>query len=95
MAPTYPDVARRLLVCCSAYRAGVDGLESLKSAVWGAATEISIPQERELREFLQRAEGRLDMIQFTVDAENIREETFAVVAEIEARLLSYLAEEET
>ena len=53
--------------------------------------EISIPQERAIRDFLQHAEGRLDMIQFTVDVEDVREAVLVAVAPIEARLLSYLA----
>ena len=91
MAPTYPEVALRLMASCYEYRNGDDGLEILKVAVWSAAREISIPQERALRDFLQQAEARLDIIQFTLDAEDVREAALVAVTTIEARLSSYLA----
>ena len=53
--------------------------------------EISIPQERAIRDFLQHAEGRLDMIQFTVDVEDVHQAALVAVTTIEARLSSYLA----
>lgn len=90
MAPAYPEVALRLLACCSEYRNGDDGLEILKAAVWSAAREISIPRERTVRDFLQQAEARLDIVQFTVDTEDVREAALVVVTTIEARLSSYL-----
>lgn len=40
------------MASCYEYRNGDDGLEILKVAVWSAAREISIPQERALRDFL-------------------------------------------
>lgn len=90
MTPAYPEVALRLLACCSEYRNGDDGLEILKAAVWSAAREISIPQERAVRDFLQQAEARLDVLQFTVDADDVREAALVVVTTIEASLSSYL-----
>ena len=91
MAPTFPESALCLLASCSEYRNGEYDLEVLKAAVWRAAMEISIPQERAIRDFLQHAEGRLDMIQFTVDVEDVREAALGAVAAIEVRLSSYLA----
>lgn len=91
MAPTYPEVALRLMASCYEYRNGDDGLEILKAAVWSAAREISIPQERALRDFLQQTEARLDIIQFTLDAEDVREAALVAVTTVEARLSSYLA----
>ncbi len=91
MAPTYARVAQHLLACCSEYREGDGGLEALKSAVWNAAGEVRLPEERSLRDFLQRAEGQLDMIQFTVGADDVRAAVLEVVMALEARLRSYLA----
>ena len=91
MAPTYPESALSLLASCSEYRNGDCDFEVLKAAVWRAAMEISLPQERAIRNFLQHAEGRLDMIQFTVDVEDVSEAALVAVAVIEARLSSYLA----
>ena len=47
---------------------------------------LTSPQERELREFLQRAAGQLDTIQFTV--EEVRQSALEVVEAIEAQLAS-------
>ena len=90
-ALTYPEVALRLMASCSEYRNEDDGLEILKAAVWSAAREISIPQEGAVRDFLQQSEARLDIIQFTLDAEDVREAALKAVTTIEARLSSYPA----
>lgn len=95
MSPIYPDVAERLLARCMEYGRGVAGLDVLKTDVWWAASQISVPEERALREFLQQAEGRLDMIQFTVNESEVGPASFEVVASIEARLVPYLAGPET
>lgn len=92
MDPTYPGVAERLLTHCRRYRHGSEELESLKAEIWSAASQVSIPEEHELREFLQQAEGRLDMIQFTVDESELKDAVLAISKTIEARLVSYLAD---
>lgn len=92
MTPAYVDVVDRLLACCTEYREHKVGLEGLKAAVWATAREMSNPEERDMHEFLQRAEGRLDMIQFTVDAADVWGASIEVAATIEARLLAYLAD---
>jgi hypothetical protein len=91
LSPTYPGVAERLLACCREYRRRVEGLDVLKTDIWWAASQISVSEERVLREFLQQAEGRLDMIQFRADESEVGPSSLEVVATIEARLVSYLA----
>ena len=90
VAATYPEVARSLLERCAEYRQQVIDLAALKATVWAAANEIVIPQERETHDFLQRAEGRLDMVEFTVDDEQSFPATIEIVREIEERLTRYL-----
>lgn len=95
MAPTYPAVAQHLLALCRRYLQGIEDLETLKAEIWSAASQVSIPEERTLREFLQQSEGRLDMIQFTVDGPEVRRASMEVVGAIEARLVAYLTGPDT
>ena len=90
--PTYPSVAERLLAHCREYRQGKEDLATLKAEIWSAASQVSIPEERALREFLQQAEGRLDMIQFTVDEVEVQRASLEVLETIEARLMAYLGD---
>jgi hypothetical protein len=43
-------------------------------------------EELELHKFLQWAEGQLDMVQFTVDQENIFRESLKIVSQIEEQI---------
>lgn len=90
MSPTYPDVASRLLEVCDMFRRGQVELAGLKAAVWSASGEIALPQERPLREFLQHAEGRLDMAEFTVDDDELPKVLDDILLEVEAELRRYL-----
>jgi hypothetical protein len=92
VAPSYPAIAENLLAHCRKYRHGVEDLKSLQAEVWSAASQVSIPEERALREFLQQAEGRLDIIQFTVDEAEVERASLETVEAIEGRLSAYLAE---
>lgn len=76
----------QLLTLCHDYAKSKLSLDELKAAVWSTAATLTSPQERELREFLQRAEGQLDTIQFTV--EEVRQSALEVVEAIEAQLAS-------
>ncbi|GAA1816009.1 hypothetical protein [Agromyces neolithicus] len=85
-------MAVQLLVRCREYRHRELDLDALKSEIWSAAAQIVVPDERVLRGFLQKVEGKLDMLQFTVDEPEIRQASLEVVAVIEARLASYLTD---
>jgi hypothetical protein len=91
MTVIYPAVAAALLEKSDQYRKGLLTLDSLKRAVWQAADEIVAVEERGLRGFLQKAEGRLDMIEHTRDRDAVFDETLRVVTEIEERLREYLS----
>jgi hypothetical protein len=94
MGPIYPAVAEELLSRCQEYRTHRRELESLKQDIWSAAAQISVPQERFIRDFLQRAEARLDIVQFTVDESQVRSASMEIVDEVETQLTAYLAGEE-
>jgi hypothetical protein len=89
--PTYPKAARELLASCDAYLGGSASLAETKSAIWSAAQQIVLVDERELRDFLQAAEGRLDLIEHTTDAASVFQATLPVVREVHDRMLIYLS----
>lgn len=86
MATLYPDMLRKLKLGCGRYRAKLLGIEDLKALVWEAASTMVAPQERELREFLQWAEGQLDMIQFTTDDAEDFARSLEIVGRLDAKL---------
>jgi hypothetical protein len=88
--PTYPETAQKLLEACDAYLNRQLGLAEIKNAVWSSAQEIVLVDERGLRDFLQTAEGRLDMVEHTTDAAAVFEATTPVVREVRQRVAAYL-----
>lgn len=91
MAPTYPDAARALLARCAEYRERSIDLGTFKASVWSAANEFVIPQERETRDYLQQVEGKLDILEFTVDDDKLFDATLELVAGIEDTMNRYLS----
>ena len=89
--PTYPDTAQKLLAACDAYVNRQLALTDMKNAIWGSAQEIVLVDERDLRDFLQTAEGRLDVIEHTTDAAAVFEATTPVVREVGQRMAAYLS----
>jgi 2-keto-3-deoxy-galactonokinase len=77
--PTYPEAARELLASCDAYIGGLASFAETKSAIWSAAQQIVLVDKRELHDFLQVAEGRLDMIQHTTNTDSVFQATLPVV----------------
>jgi hypothetical protein len=84
MATAYPSVLDELARACEQYRRRALSLDEFKAAVWKAASEIVAQEERELREHLQRADGELDMIQFTTNEPEIFNRSLEVVDHLEA-----------
>jgi hypothetical protein len=82
----YRETLQDLKTACSKYRRHLLGIEELKAAVWEAAQTIVAVEELELHKFLQWAEGQLDMVQFTVDQENIFRESLKIVSQIEEQI---------
>jgi hypothetical protein len=79
----YPQALARLRAACLDYRSHRIGIEQLQAAIWSAAQEIVAVEEKELRRFLQNAEGRLDLLRFTVDQSSLFDRTLELVSEIE------------
>ncbi len=86
----YPRVFTNLLQVSDAYRSGSAHLADLKAAVWNAVQSIVAVDELETRTILQRLEGELDMIEFTVDENKVFESSLAIVGELEKLARSFL-----
>jgi len=80
----YDDILTALSDDCEKYRNHLSDIDELKTAVWNAAQAITNFEEKELRNFLQQAEGQLDMIQFT--SENVFEDSLGTVSEITEKI---------
>ncbi|MBX3375132.1 MAG: hypothetical protein KF817_14985 [Phycisphaeraceae bacterium] len=89
MPTIYPDQVRAVLKACLAYQDGNVDLDELKARIWEGAQAVVAVEEAEFRRFLQSAEGKLDVIQFT--AEDVRDSALDVVRKIEARVRAHLA----
>lgn len=89
MPTIYPDQVRAVLKACLAYQDGKVDLDELKARIWEGAQAVVAVEEAEFRRFLQSAEGKLDVIQFT--AEDVRDSVLDVVRKIEARVRAHLA----
>lgn len=86
----YERVATSLIASCRGYRARQLTLSELKARVWDAAQSIVAVEEKSVRVFLQRAEGRLDIVEHTTNEDEIFDASLVIVAQIERRLQSYL-----
>jgi hypothetical protein len=89
----YPDVLRRLLEATRVYRRREMQLATYKAVLWQAAEDIVAVEERSLREFLQAAEGKLDVIQFTTDEAELFNATLPTLESMEERLSTSMPSE--
>ncbi len=80
----YNETLTRLYNDCEKYRNRLSDIDELKTAFWKAAQAITHIEEKELRNFLQSVEGRLDMIQFT--SENVFEDSLEIVSELTEKI---------
>ena len=83
MATIYPMVLDEVERACGEYRRRSLALDDLKAALWKASSEVVAHDERNLRVFLQWAEGQLDMIQFTMDDGYLYGRTLEIVERVE------------
>jgi hypothetical protein len=82
----YPRTVARVKAACVEYRSGLIGVEQLQFAIWNASQEIVAVDERELRNYLQNAEGSLELLRFTVDETSLPGKALEVIAGIEDHL---------
>ena len=78
-----PEMLQRLRSACSAYRAETLTLEELQSLVYQAMDAVTAFDERELRKLLQRTEGEIELVLFTVNEVRVREAALEVVTRLE------------
>jgi len=88
----YQKELKNLLTVCEKYRKKHLGTEELKNSVWQTARTITDTEGEELRNFLQQAEGELDMVQFT--CEDVFGESLRIVSEITEKITPMLVKEE-
>lgn len=87
----YQEELKNLLTACERYRRNHIGAEELKNSVWQTARAITNTEEQKLRNFLQQAEGELDMAQFT--CEDVFVESLSIVSGIPERIMPMLKKE--
>ncbi len=83
MVTNYTETITTLRGKCGDYRTGKLSLDDFKKAVWAAAEQIESSDEYDLRLSLQSIEGRLDMVQFTVDQAKVSDASLEIVQELE------------
>lgn len=84
----YEKTISNLLTSTKNYKQKKIKLDEYQLSIWRAASEIVLIEEKELRNFLQKAEGKLELLRFTVDENMIDtfEPSLKIVSEIEKRL---------
>lgn len=92
MATNYPQILNEVERACGEYRRKAQTLDELKATLWRAASEVVAHEERSLRDFLQWAEGQLDMIQYTTDDAKLHGQTLEIVERVEEMMQKVCAE---
>jgi len=87
----YPEIMADVAEACELYRREIIREEELQRCLWKAVQTIVAIEEKELRDFLQRAEGQIELLRFTVDRDCLYRNTLATVEEIEMRAKEYLS----
>jgi hypothetical protein len=82
----YPRIISHLLDMCQMLRERKITVEEFQIHVANDGEQIVAFEEKELRKFLEAAEGELELIRFTVDREKVFERSLEVVSRIEQRL---------
>jgi hypothetical protein len=79
----YPEALLELKQGCTRYRRKAIREEELQSCLWKAVQTIVAVEEKELRDYLRSAEGRVELLRFTVNQNQVYEEVLKLVEEIE------------
>jgi len=86
MSADLPGPLRSLLETIERFERGEVRVEVLQAAVRTAEDSVTEYELRDLRSVLQAAEGKLDMIRFTVDSEYVFAEALKVAKDLGARV---------
>ena len=76
-----------LLTAIAQFRSRQIDLENLQATLWNCAQGLTAHEDRLLREKLQDAEGKLELIRFTIDSENVYNEALKALGEVELYLI--------
>lgn len=82
----YPDIILDLKVACARYRRQEITEKQLQEHLWKAVQGVVALEEKAHRAFLRQAEGKIELLQFTVSIGELRNEVSAIVAQIEDHL---------
>jgi hypothetical protein len=75
------------------YREGTAELDDLQKMLWDTAQALTAYEARHLREELQDAEGQVESIRFTVDAERVGGEVLKLLDDVEAKVRHFIGED--
>lgn len=81
---------RALLEAIGRFERGEVAVEVLQSAVRSAEDSVTEYERRDLRRFLQSAEGKLELIRFTADSEHVFDQALKVAQEVGAQVRAIL-----
>lgn len=79
MTPQIQHLAMKL----REFRAQQIDVDELQRVLWSTSESLTSRDDRVLRERLQGAEGQVELIRFTVEEPQIRDEVLKVVTDIE------------
>jgi hypothetical protein len=82
----YQAVLIALKEGCALYRKRIIQEEELQRRLLNAADTIVAVEERALREYLLWAEGRIELLRFTVNTEDLHASVLKLVTQIEHKL---------
>jgi len=85
----YPEFIEKLYSVCAMHLSGESSAEDLQKTIQLGEAIIVAVEEKELREFLTVAEGRLDEAKFAYDIEQQPDVTKKIAGDIIARLDSW------
>lgn len=91
MATAYPELLEHLRIMLADYRAKRVAISDLQKAVWRTAEAVVSYEDRDLRKFLQSVEGKLDVLQFTIDPPEQFTASLDIIAALEDQLRKSLS----
>lgn len=78
----YPDVSRNLRISCDDFLNGSISVSTVQSEIYSAEKEIVSVDEQWLRQIMFDAENNIELLTFTVDEEQLRNEVIPIVKNI-------------
>ena len=82
---------KHLLASIESFRHKAIELDELQRVLWSTAEGLTSREERDLRQALQDAENRLELIRFTVSREEVTDQVLQVLGAIQGQVKEALA----